>query len=87
MRNHRSETGLMIASAHGAFETVEVFIDQNSDLEARDAKGKTALLHAAENGFHKVMKKLFDCGANAQAKTVKQETAYHLISNSGELLC
>ena len=84
-RNHRSETGLMIASAHGASDTVQVFIDNESDLEARDAEGKTAILHAAEKGYHEIVSILHDKSANIKAQTLQGETAFHLIALSGGL--
>ncbi len=83
MRNRLSETGLMIASANGAVEVVNVLIEAKSDLEAKDAEGKTALLHASVNGCYRVVELLLKSKADANAITNFIKTALHLIGSIG----
>ena len=83
MRNKKSETGLMIACANGAEEVAEIFLAQKCDLEAKDAKGKTTLLHAVQNGWYTIVKRLLDHDADVNATTNLNETALHLIARKG----
>ena len=71
----------MIAVAHKSFGTVELLLDNEYEkpvLEATDAKGWTALHHAAKSGCFKSNKKLQENGALVNATTNDGETPLHI---------
>ncbi len=74
---------LMIACANGAGDVVDIFIEHKCNLEDRDAKGKTALLHASENGHYKIVRSLLENNADVHSTTNLNETALHLIAGKG----
>jgi len=73
----------MIACANGAGDVVDIFIEHKCNLEDRDAKGKTALLHASENGHYKIVERLIKEDADVNATTNLNKTALHLIAGKG----
>jgi ankyrin repeat protein len=60
---------LVEAAERGDLKTVHRLILEGVDLEARDAKGATALIRASANGHLAVMKVLISAGANPNAST------------------
>lgn len=56
---------LMIASKFGRFQTVQFLVDCDvTSIEARDTKGFTALLYAAQQGHYEIVYRLIEKGAH-----------------------
>ncbi|MEM8889259.1 MAG: ankyrin repeat domain-containing protein [Bacteroidota bacterium] len=55
-------------------EEIQKLIDAGADIEAVNAKGKTALHTAAKAGFSNVIKVLLEHGANLESRDMQEET-------------
>ena len=63
------------ARAPGATAVVKYLIDSGADVDAKDKKGKTALMRAAQQGSDKMVKALLRRGADARARDLRGRTA------------
>jgi ankyrin repeat protein len=54
----------MVAAAKGRKEIVKLLLEKNSEINARDAKGGTALMAALENGHLDVAEALINAGTD-----------------------
>jgi ankyrin repeat protein len=61
------ETALMLAAEHGFEDILDMVLELNPDLEARDASGRTALMRALEKEYWWIVLKLGAAGANMDA--------------------
>jgi ankyrin repeat protein len=66
---------LIKAAGPGDLELVKTLLDKGADVNARDNRGKTALMSAVWGGDLKVVQLLLDWGADANAKTIGGRTA------------
>ena len=56
---------LFLAAGEGRLDAVRYLLDQGADVNARDARGRTALTEAAFSGNASVIKELIQRGADA----------------------
>ena len=70
-----SATPLMRAAMHNYPDTITVLLELGADIDARDAKGRTALYHAALNKREECVAMLVQRGANVDIPNDKDETA------------
>jgi ankyrin repeat protein len=56
---------------------VKLLLDKGAEIEAKDSRGQTLLLRAAENGHEAVVKLLLEYGAGVNAKHGSRQTALH----------
>ncbi|KAJ1474997.1 ankyrin repeat protein, partial [Baffinella frigidus] len=54
-----------------------------SDVEAKNARGKTPLQWAAENGYKRIAKLLLDAGGSVATKDKEGRTALHWGTRNG----
>ncbi len=77
--DHQGTTPLMmsVVSDRGC---LELMLLENPNLEAKDAKGRTALSHAAEQGSHRCVSKLLEAGAQCNTVDSKGHSPLFLAS-------
>jgi hypothetical protein len=63
-----SETPLILCARKGLVDASRVLLDLNEDVDAKDLAGRTALHHAAENGYEAIIRLLLKRGAKRSAK-------------------
>ena len=66
LANHRGQTALMLASAEGHIDTVQMLIQAGTDLNINHSG--TALIAAVEGGHLEVAQMLIQAGADANLK-------------------
>lgn len=76
---------LITAAANGDAGTLHDLIAGNSDVNAVDAIGATALMYAARNNQIECMKVLLDAGADPFLKTKKGYTALWFAENNAHV--
>ncbi|XP_019617078.1 PREDICTED: uncharacterized protein LOC109464512 [Branchiostoma belcheri] len=81
-RNGR--TALHLVSLIGKTGVVELLIQHDANLEARDKVGRTALHVASSNGQTGVVKLLIQHRADVQASDEYGRTALHMASSNGQ---
>jgi hypothetical protein len=64
----QSETPLILCARKGLADASRVLLDLNEDVDAKDLAGRTALHHAAENGYEAIVRLLLKRRANREAK-------------------
>jgi ankyrin repeat protein len=80
----KGQTALIVASDYCNFPIVDELIQQNADLDIQDDNGMTALMHASKNNFsEKIVKQLFEYGADATLKNKENKTARDIAANCG----
>jgi len=57
------ETALMMSSIQGHTDVLDMLIDRSADPELVNMKGRTAIMLAAEHGFHECVRSLYRAGA------------------------
>ena len=67
---------MMTAARRGNLAMVQLLVDKNANVNARDASGETALMVAAERGNAAVLKLLVQKGADPSARDLLGRTAY-----------
>ena len=73
------ETALTLASSKGYSDFVHLLVSKGANIEHKDRKGFTPLLHAACTGHFKIVKVLVRAGANIEAEVDKsKDTALSL---------
>ena len=78
------ETALTLASSLGYADFVYLFLSKGSNIEHKDRKGFTPLLHAASAGHLKIVKILLRVGANIEVEAEKsKDTALSLACANG----
>lgn len=77
-------TGLHVAAANGAVETVKVLLANGAAVDAVDAFNNTPLLNASMNGWDEVVTLLLDRGASVTAVDSKGRTPLHLAATNGQ---
>ncbi len=70
-----NESTLMCAARKGETEIIELLLDNNLDIEARDKDGKTALIYAIESNQLEAVKLLISRGADIEARDNQGKTA------------
>ncbi len=91
-------TPLIIASANGNIEIIQLFLDNGADIEAKNDDGLTALIVASNLGKKKAVQLLLDNGADIEAKdddgftalnwsiySKNQEIAQFLLDNGADI--
>ncbi|MEX2263461.1 MAG: ankyrin repeat domain-containing protein [Bryobacteraceae bacterium] len=70
-------TALMNAAYHGPLESVRLLLEHGEDIEAKDTRGRTALMYAAgsDESSVAVAQLLLKRGADASVKDVRGDTA------------
>jgi len=69
---------LIIASRFNSKEMVKILIEGNADLNQKDSKGNTALIHAASRGYTEIVKQLINHHANLDIMNSEGYTALML---------
>ncbi|KII70693.1 Transient receptor potential cation channel subfamily A member 1 [Thelohanellus kitauei] len=83
-KNANGLTPLLIAASRGYIDILKYLIDISLPLAVdEDDKNNTALHLAAENGFHRVIPILVDCGVNVDYRNNQQMTALDLACSRG----
>jgi ankyrin repeat protein len=82
-------TALMLAANAGQLEMVKALLAAGADVNARDEREYTALMHGVYNpdldrGFPEVVKALIDAGADIEAKIFYDIRPLMLASGAGE---
>ena len=80
--NKKGETGLMIAAAHGAVDSLKVLIEKKANQNATDLNGLTALIYALNNNQCKAAKTLVEKKADLRLPFGGQ-TILHLAARKG----
>jgi hypothetical protein len=75
----------MKASAHGLKETVKLLIDRHANVNQKDARGRTALMHAAGSRYSTAMPLLLENGADVTARDNEGHSALDLADTSNNL--
>lgn len=75
---------LITAAANGDSGTLQDLINENSDVNAVDSIGATALMYAARNNQTECMKILLNAGADPTLKTHKGHTALWFAENNAQ---
>jgi len=77
------ETPLMKAAYLSVPQVVSILIEHHADVNAKDHKGRTALMHALDNKRYalQIAKILLDNGADVKAKDDQGNTANDIINN------
>ncbi len=73
------------AAALGQIVTLEMLLPKATNVDCRDAKGRTALIWAAANGHPSVVNLLLDRGANIEAKDELGRTPLMWASENGHI--
>src|SRR5687767_10111972 len=73
------------AAASGDISAVRAAVEAGADLEARDARGRTALLLAATNDHVEVAKVLVAAGADANALDDQHDTPWLVTGVTGSV--
>ena len=73
---------LHAAAASGNLERVKELLDENTDANTKNKKGRTALHAAVAGGHDAVVKLLLDHGADADVKDAEGKTPLELIGNA-----
>lgn len=76
---------LILASFLGQPAMVDAFIAKNVDVNARNSRGMTSLMHAASRGHVAVVATLLDHGADINAQDSGGHTALMFAANNGQL--
>ena len=74
---------LVKAAENGLKGTVEILLQNNANVNAKDYYGRPALTLAAKNGYKDTVNVLLQYNANVNAKTGKGETALILAPENG----
>jgi hypothetical protein len=79
--------GLLNSSARGQTDQVKVLLDSGANIEAKDKRGRTPLILAAQHGQVETVRLLLAKGADVNARDRDGWTAYGLIllSPAGDL--
>lgn len=78
------EAALTLASSLGYADFVYLLLSKGSNIEHRDRKGFTSLLHAASAGHFKIVKMLLRAGADIEVEAEKpKDTALSLACANG----
>lgn len=86
--NWYGETALMLASKVNTLEVVELLVESDAHLEAKDLKGKNALLHAAGSETTdsvNIAEYLVGRGLDPASSDYEQNFGTHLAAASGNL--
>ena len=78
-------TSLNDAAMKGDASAVQKLISQGEDINAKDSKGKTALMYAAEKGQAETARILIDAAADVNAKDNDGKTALMYAAESNNL--
>ncbi|OQS00994.1 Poly(ADPribose) polymerase catalytic domain containing protein [Achlya hypogyna] len=90
-KTNQKETPLLLASAHGRFDTVVALLAVADDdnrtklLEYAGAAGKRALHWAAAHGHERVVARLIDAGATVDAVTADKRSPLMLAAEQGHV--
>ena len=80
----KGQTPLMIACDYCNFGVVDELIQQNALLDLQDDQMYTALMHASKNEYSiKIVRQLFEYGANLDLKNNQNKTAREIALNHG----
>lgn len=82
--NADGHTALMTAAKNGSIEILQVLLDNNANLEQKDAIGKTAFLWAVERGHREVAQMLLDYGADINTQNQYGNTALMWTARFGD---
>ncbi|UKZ78532.1 hypothetical protein TrVFT333_006275 [Trichoderma virens FT-333] len=77
-------TGLHLASWFGLIAAVDLFLSNNSDIEAPNESGETPLHIAARKGHESIVQLLLDMDANINAKNKDGKTPLHYAACYGQ---
>jgi ankyrin repeat protein len=80
--NKKGETGIMIAAANGAVDSLKVLIEKKANLNATDLNGLTALIYAMNNNQYEVAAILVKEKADLEL-TFNGETILHFAARKG----
>ena len=75
-KRERGRTALILAADKGHKEIVEILLENNADVNAKDNDEWTALILAAENGYEEIVKILLQNNANVNANSDSGVTRY-----------
>ena len=78
---------LVKAAEHGEEESIISLLRAGADVNARDANGKTVLMHGAQQGHHGCVDILLREGADVNAVWYRSETALVLAADKGWKEC
>ena len=78
-------TALRVAALYGDVATVQVLVDVEADVEARDETGATALHVAASKGDVATVLALVEAGADVEARDETGATALHVAASKGDV--
>lgn len=67
--NQSAQTALMLASASGHLDCVELLLERKAVVDQRDSDGWTALLYASLKGHHRVAAALLGSHAQVEARS------------------
>ncbi len=85
-RKYRGKTLLMHDAEAGLFSDVEKWVRLGADVHDIDNDGRTALILAASEGHHLVVRLLLDHGADANAVDHRGRTACRIAASEGHHL-
>ncbi|HWJ47523.1 MAG TPA: ankyrin repeat domain-containing protein, partial [Candidatus Udaeobacter sp.] len=72
-------------SGRGVKETVKVLIEHHADMNRKDVKGRTALMHAAAGHLSDAIPLLLENGADPNARDYEGSSALDLADKSNNL--
>ena len=75
----------MKASGHGIKESVKVLIEHHADVNRKDEKGRTALMHAAAGHVSDAIPLLLENGADPKVRDNEGQSALDLADKSNNL--
>lgn len=76
--NDRRFSSVWQIMVENRFEKMDFLLKKGADINAKDEKGNTALIYAAQSGDEKLIRKLLDKGADINVRNKKKQTALDL---------
>ncbi|TYJ56724.1 hypothetical protein B9479_002494 [Cryptococcus floricola] len=85
VKDEDGRTPLQWAATTSSLSMLQLLLNYNPDLEARDTMGWTALMIASASGHIEIVKELLDAGAKVDSSNEKGQTSLHYAASKGNV--